>query len=57
VAVLEIDGTLRISGDDEGPRVSGFFGGRDYVLRMGVRRPGGPVEYLVEALGATRAVT
>jgi hypothetical protein len=26
VAVLEVDGTLRISGHDQGPRVSGFFG-------------------------------
>jgi hypothetical protein len=51
VAVLEADGTLRISGHDEGPRVSAFFGAGitsyDWVYVIPATR----VDRLVEALG------
>jgi hypothetical protein len=51
VAVLEIDGTLRISGHDKGPRVSGFFGAGITSYEWVHVVPAARVGRLVEALG------
>jgi hypothetical protein len=51
VAVLEVDGTLRISGHDEGARVSGFFGAGITSYEWVYVIPAARVDRLVEALG------